>query len=61
MDNTIEISDFRSHVVQEVMCWKCGKRWIAVRPEKTLLKELECPNGCERGYVFATGEIMEGE
>ena len=46
------------HKVSEVICVKCGKRWIAVRPEVTLLKQLECEN-CGCGYVIETGEIME--
>ena len=48
------------HVVEEVMCWKCGHRWIAVYPEKTLQKDLKCPGCHEEGYVFATGQgLME--
>ena len=46
------------HKVSEVICVKCGKRWISVRPEVTLLKQLECEN-CGCGYVIETGEIME--
>ena len=46
------------HVVSEVICVKCGKRWIAVRPEETLLKELECSN-CGQGYVIETGQTLD--
>ena len=47
------------HCVSEVMCWKCGKRWIAAYPAETLLKQLECPDcGCT-GYAFATGQDIE--
>lgn len=46
------------HEVSEVICVKCGKRWISVRPEGTLLKEIDCPN-CGRGYVIKTGEALE--
>lgn len=49
------IEEKQSHKVSEVICVKCGKRWIAVRPETTMLKELECPN-CGAGYVIETGE-----
>jgi hypothetical protein len=47
------------HKVSEVICVKCGTRWIAVRPEKTLLKELECNVCRERGYVIETGEVID--
>ena len=43
------------HKVSEVICVKCCKRWIAVRPTTTKLKDLECPN-CGQGYVVETGE-----
>lgn len=46
------------HNVFEAMCWKCGKRWIAVAPVGTLLKALECPNCNEQGYAFATGQEL---
>lgn len=48
------------YVVSEVICVKCGDRWISVRPEKMLLKEIECDK-CGSGYVIETGEIMEKE
>lgn len=44
------------HYVAEAMCWKCGKRWIAVYPTGTLLKELECPGCGNVGYAFHTGQ-----
>ena len=46
------------HKFSEVICVKCGKRWIAARPIFVLLKDLECPN-CGVGYVIETGEVME--
>jgi Zn finger protein HypA/HybF involved in hydrogenase expression len=46
------------HKVSEVMCVKCRRRWIAARPEKTLLKDLECPK-CRKGFVIETGEGPE--
>lgn len=57
----IEIDEHRPHKVSEVICVKCGKRWIAVRPDSTLLKFLECKN-CGAGFVIETGEeIAEQE
>jgi len=52
-----DIDEYLPHKVSEVICVKCGNRWISVRPEKTLLKELECPN-CGAGWVVETGEDM---
>ena len=54
------IEEKQSHKVSEVICVKCGKRWIGVRPETTMLKELECPN-CGAGYVIETGEELDKE
>lgn len=55
----IESIDARKpHSVSEVICVKCGKRWVSVRPEGTLLKHLECVN-CGRGYVIETGQILD--
>ena len=57
MSKTIDINDNIPHKVTEVICIKCYKRWIAVRPVNTKLKDLECPN-CGKGYVIETGEII---
>jgi hypothetical protein len=48
----------KPHTVSEVICVKCGKRWISVRPEGTLLKDIECEN-CGAGYVIETGQVIE--
>lgn len=57
----IPIEKNEPHTVSEVICVKCCKRWIAVRPSDVLLKELECPN-CGQGYVIETGqELKEGD
>ena len=45
-------------VVQEVMCVRCLKRWIAVAYEETLLKDYECPQCHQQGFVIATGQII---
>ena len=57
MGKIIDINDNIQHKVTEVICIKCYKRWIAVRPVNTKLKDLECPN-CSKGYVIETGEII---
>lgn len=60
LEKVISIDANSPHAVSEVICVKCGKRWISVRPEKTLLKDLECEN-CGPGYVIETGQILETE
>lgn len=58
MDNIIDISANEPHIVHEVIDLKCFYRWIAVHPEKTLLKQLECPNCGAVGFVIATGQDL---
>ena len=57
-EKVIGIESRQPHQVSEVICVKCGKRWISVRPQETLLKELECEN-CGAGYVVETGQNLE--
>ena len=58
MKKITNIEARKPHSVSEVICVKCGKRWISVRPEGTLLKDIVCEN-CGAGYVIETGEVME--
>ena len=58
MDNVVDIDEKMPHTVSEVICLRCYKRWIAVRPTFTRLDELECPN-CGAGYVIETGQEYE--
>lgn len=61
MGNITYIDERMPHVVSEVICVKCCKRWISVRPQETLLKHIECPN-CGAGAIIETGqEIKEGD
>jgi Zn finger protein HypA/HybF involved in hydrogenase expression len=56
-----EITDIwtnKPHIVSEVVCLKCLKRWMAVRSEETLLKDLECPKCGEIGFAIETGEVI---
>lgn len=57
----MNIEDYISHICQETICLKCLYRWIDVRPEGTLLKDLECPKCFEVGCVIATGEQLFNE
>jgi len=56
-----EVSDINKnipHRAEEVVCIKCLRRWIAVYPDGTWLKDLECQN-CGPGFVILTGEENE--
>ena len=55
MPKIVDINEKKPHKMSEVICVKCGHRWIAVRPDKTLLKKLECKN-CGQGFVIETGQ-----
>lgn len=47
------------HKVSMVICLKCYKRWIAVRPVGLRLVDIVCPN-CELpGTVIETGEELD--
>lgn len=56
MSKIIDINENKPHKVSEVICIGCCKRWIAVRPQGVLLKELECPQCHTIGRVIETGE-----
>ena len=58
MDNVIDINKNTPHIVSEVICIQCCKRWISVRPEETLLKDIECLD-CGQGAVIETGQLLE--
>lgn len=57
-ENVIDFHANKPHIVCEVICLKCHHRWVAVYPEETLLKELECPCGAV-GYVIKTGQDFQ--
>ena len=66
MSNITSFEDYKEentpYTVQELICLKCLSRWIGAFPTGTNLKEIECPNCGEIGYVIATGqEIVEVE
>jgi hypothetical protein len=52
----LEYEENIPHEVSEVMCINCKKRWIAVRPTITLLKDIDCPGCNQTGYVIETGQ-----
>lgn len=58
MSNIVGIQENMPHDISEVICVKCLKRWICVRPSNVWLKDIECPN-CGAGYVIVTGQPIE--
>lgn len=55
--NVTNLDEYRPHAVSEVVCLKCLKRWLAVRPASVWLKDIECPN-CGPGFVINTGQDL---
>lgn len=54
----VNFEEYLPHEVSEVICVKCGKRWLAVRPADVWLKDIECPN-CGPGFVINTGQALD--
>lgn len=57
--SSVSIESLTEHKVSEVICVKCYKRWISVRPTSVMLKNLECPQCKQQGYVIETGEVID--
>ena len=57
----VDIAALDPHKASEVICVHCGKRWLAVRPTETLLRDLRCPDCKNYGYVIETGEVLKEE
>lgn len=59
MSKIIGFEEKLPHCVSEVICLKCLHRWLAVRPDDVLLKELECPKCHFTGAVINTGQELK--
>ena len=57
----IDIENGMAHVISEVICVRCCRRWLAVRPEGTLLKDMECTGCGKNGGVIETGEEIDDQ
>lgn len=53
------VADDEDIVCSELMCVRCGFRWIAVRRPGLPLKKIECPHCEKKGFVLETGEDLE--
>lgn len=58
-DNVIDIDCMEPHLTGELICIRCGYRYIGTWNEKVWLKELYCPNCQTSGGTIATGQILE--
>lgn len=59
MAEVINIEENLPHKMSEVICINCKHRWISVRPTVVLLKDLQCPECKQQGYVIETGEVID--
>lgn len=52
----------KPHKVSVVVCLRCLKRWVAVRPqENDLLAELQCPGCRMKGGAIETGQDLDAK
>lgn len=54
----LEIDD-DSHYVHESICVNCGYRFIHVRPTSVLLKDCECAECKQTGFIIKTGQEID--
>jgi len=59
-DNVVDIEANIPHIVQAVVCENCSKKWTAVAPVETGIKDYECPN-CGPGFVSEVKEGLEDD
>ena len=60
----IDFASHQPHKVSTVICVRCFRRWVCIRPAGTLLKDLECPTcgvptAAMPGAVIETGEVIQ--
>ncbi|KKN36430.1 hypothetical protein LCGC14_0773720 [marine sediment metagenome] len=58
MGKIVDIDEKRPGIVSELICVRCGFRWIGHRPIPTLLKDIECPNG-HISFACETGQDLD--
>lgn len=59
MGKVIDIDAMEPHLTGELICVRCGYRYIGCWNEKVWLKDLYCPNCQQPGFTIGTGQIME--
>ena len=59
MENNIyRFEEGLDHIVSELICINCRHRFLDLRPLTVWLKDLECPQCKEIGYLIETGEVV---
>lgn len=61
MCKIIDIDAMEPHLTGELICVRCGYRYIGTWNAKVYMKDLYCPNCQEPGYTIGTGQIMESQ
>ena len=56
----IDFPEKEPHEVAELICIRCGNRWIGTFPYDLPLKDIECKCGL-KGYVIETGQTIYEE
>lgn len=59
--NPAEAAGGGGYEVAEMICLKCGYRFIDARPVGLLLKDMVCPRCNHQGFIIETGEYMTDE
>lgn len=59
MGKVIDIDAYEPHLTGELICLRCGYRYVGTWNEKVWLKQLYCPNCQIQGFTIGTGQIME--
>ena len=59
MGDIVTLETNLPHIVAELICVSCKKRWIDVFPVSVWLKDLECPFCREVGFVITTGQEID--
>lgn len=61
MGKVIDIDVMEPHLTGELICVRCGYRYIGTWNAKVPMKDLYCPNCQEPGFTIGTGQIMESQ
>ena len=59
MGKIVDIDCKEPHLTGELICLRCGCRYVGIWNAKHWLKDLYCPSCQAKGYIIATGQIFE--
>lgn len=58
-NKVVDIDCMEPHLTGELICIRCGYRYIGVWNEKVWMRDLYCPNCQTQGSTIGTGQILE--